>query len=58
MEIPNVPNVINDPKRKIKITIWAYRKLSDDETRLHALIFTRQNKVKPGYKYDVLTSIQ
>ena len=56
--MPNVPNVISDSKGRVKVTIWAYRKLADDELRLQARIFLRQNKIKPGHMYDVITTIQ
>jgi hypothetical protein len=57
MEMPNVPHRVEDPKRKIILTIWAYRKLSRDEVAMCAKTFCRMHKLKRGKHYDVYTVI-
>ena len=57
MQMPNVSHKLYDPKRKIKIIVWAYRKLDDYEVKKHATYFARTNKLKNGCRYDVITTI-
>jgi len=58
MKMPDVPHRVVDPKRKIAITVWAYRELTDAETALYARQFARMHKLKRNSKYDVYTSVQ
>jgi len=57
MQMPDVPNVAVDSNGKVKVTVWAYRKLTEDELRLQVITFLRQKKIKAGYEYDVWTTI-
>ena len=57
MQGPDVPHRVVYPKRNITITVWAYRKLSDEETALYARQFALMNKLKRNTKYDVITVV-
>ena len=52
MQMPDVPNIAVDSNGKVKVTVWAYRKLTEDELRLQVITFLRQKKIKAGFEYD------
>jgi hypothetical protein len=46
MQMPDVPNVAVDSNGKVKVTVWVYRKLTEDELCLHVIAFfsTQENQ--------------
>ena len=57
MQLPDIPHRVTDPKWKISITIWAYRKLRNEETAMYVRAFSRTHKLKKNSRYDVYTSV-
>ena len=55
--MPDVPNVSVDSNGKVKVTVWVYHKLTEDELCLQVITFFRHKKIKAGCEYDVLTTI-
>ena len=58
MQMPNIPHRVDDPKRRITLTIWAYRKLDREEVAKYATAFARMHKLKRGCRYDVMTTVE
>jgi len=46
MRMPDVPNVAVDSNGKVKVTVWAYRKLTEDELHLQVVTFCDKRKSK------------
>jgi len=57
MQMPDVPNVAVDSNGKVKVIVWACRKLTEDALRLQVITFLRQKKIKAGCEYDAWTTI-
>lgn len=58
MQMPNVPHGVQDSKRKITLTLWAYRKLDENEVAMYAATYVRMHNLKRGKRYDVYLTVE
>jgi hypothetical protein len=58
MQMPTVPHLVKVGKRNITITIWAYRKLDENEVARYSAAFAQGHRLKRGCKYDAFTTVE
>jgi hypothetical protein len=51
VELPQIPHLATDPKRNIRVTLMAYRQLSEDEVRRLVRYLTRFHRLKRNRSY-------
>lgn len=56
MELPNVPNVIRDPERKVEYVVLAYRTLTRDEVLQAVQAFNRGKRAAPKNSRITITT--